>query len=232
MSDFSPPPQLVDETLLAQLGGVDSPTVANAVEAFNLRDRTEGFIGGRVRALFPDLGVMVGHALTVRMSNAPGPVAGREGYWRMWEALERMPKPAVLVIQDESGTPHRVAYAGEVMATLAQRLGAVGMVTDGALRDLHEVRALGFHYYARYAVVSHANFEVTAVGEPVELDGERIVAGDLLHGDANGIVVVPPACLDGLMDAVERVRDRERRFMDFIKSPTFTLADAKAGTGY
>ena len=109
----------------------------------------------------------------------------------MYEALEKMPKPAVIVMKDVSGAPHRVAYAGEVMATLAKRLGAVGMVTDGALRDVKEVRELGFHYFMKYPVVSHANFEILEIGIPVEMDGEIINTGDILHGDANGIVVVP-----------------------------------------
>jgi regulator of RNase E activity RraA len=217
---------------LAFLQGVDSPTISNAIEPFKVRDRTEGFIGGSVRALFPDLGVMVGHAVTVTVTNGPGAPADRAGYWRMWEAVTATGGPTVLVMQDVSGAPTRVAYAGEVMATLAQRLGVVGMVTDGGYRDLNEVHALGMHYYAAYAVVSHANFSIVDVGIPVVLDGQRIEPGDILHGDANGIVIVPPEVLANLPGAVAEVRDRERRTMDFIKSDAFSLEAVKAGRGY
>jgi regulator of RNase E activity RraA len=232
MSESSPNDLVLSDDTLAFLRSVDSPTIANAVETFSVRDRTEGCIGGKVEALFPELGIMVGHALTVTIDNQPGPIAGREGYWRMWEALAGMPKPAVIVMQDFSGQPSRCAYAGEVMATLAQRLGAVGMVTDGGYRDLAEVRALGFHYYAAYKVVSHGNFGVVDVGVPVSLDGATVNTGDLLHGDANGIVVIPSEVLAGLPEAVRAIQDRERRFMEFIRGDRFTLADAKAGTGY
>ena len=68
---------------------VDSPTISNAIEPFKVRDRTEGFIGGEVRSLFPEMPPMVGAALTVTMNNTPGAVAGRENYWRMYEALRR-----------------------------------------------------------------------------------------------------------------------------------------------
>lgn len=166
---------------------VDSPTMANAIERFGVRDRTEGFFGGDIQCAFPELGNMVGRALTVTMSNAPGPLAQREGYWRMWHALEEMEGPTVLVIADVSGAPSRVAYAGEIMSRLAARLGGVGMVTDGALRDVAEVRALGFHYFMRFPVVSHANYEIVSVGDPVNLGGQRVMTGDLLHGDQNGI---------------------------------------------
>jgi regulator of RNase E activity RraA len=222
---------LTDERL-AFLRSVDSPTIANAVEVFKVRDRTEGFVGGAVRCLFKDLGVMVGRALTVTVGNEPGEVASRDGYWRMWQTLEQMAGPTVLVMQDVSGRPSRCAYAGEVMATLAQRLGAVGMVTDGGYRDVDEVHALGMHYYAAYHVVSHGNFSVLDVGVPVELDGQRIETGDILHGDVNGIVVVPPTVLDGLPDAVAQIRDRERRVMEFIRGDAFTLDGVKSGRGY
>lgn len=232
MSVFTPPAAALTNEHLDYLRGVDSPTIANAVEVFNVRDRTEGFIGGNVKSLFTDLGTMVGQALTVTVGNASGPIAGRDGYWKMWEVLERMPKPSVLVMQDISGEPNRCAYAGEVMATMAQRLGAVGMVTDGGYRDINEVHALGLHYFAAYHVVSHGNFEIVDVGVPVTLDGETINTGDILHGDVNGIVVIPAEVLGGLREAVEKIQDRERRFMSFIRSDGFTVADAKAGTGY
>jgi 4-hydroxy-4-methyl-2-oxoglutarate aldolase len=222
----------VSEQDLEFLKSVDSPTIANAIEPFQVRDRTEGFIGGEVRALFPEMAPMVGVALTVTMTNRPGEIAGRETYWRMYEALSHLPAPSVLVVQDISGAPSRCALAGEVMATMAMRVGAVGMVTDGGLRDVHEVRRLGFGYFARYVVVSHGNFGVVDVGEPVTLDGQEVRTGDILHGDANGIVVVPRQVLEGLPEAVEEVRTRERATMDFINGPGFTIAAARKRAGY
>ena len=64
------------------------------------------------------------------------------------------------------------------------------------------------------------------------MDGEVINTGDILHGDANGIVVVPPSVIDGLPAAVEKVREHERKIMEFYRSDRFTIADAKAGRGY
>jgi 4-hydroxy-4-methyl-2-oxoglutarate aldolase len=217
---------------LAFLRGVDSPTIANAIESFKVRDRTEGFIGGEVRALFPELPPPVGVALTVTMTNTAGAIAERENWWRMYEALSQVPPPSVLVVQDISGAPSRYAQAGEVMVTLAMRLGAVGMVTDGGLRDVDEVCRLGFGYFARYVVVSHANYEIVDIGEPVTVDGQEVRTGDILHGDANGIVVVPREVLYGLPEAVQEVRTRERATMDFINSPEYTIAAARKRAGY
>jgi regulator of RNase E activity RraA len=217
---------------LTFLRSVDSPTIANAIERFELRDRCEGFIGGSIRCLFPELDVMLGYAVTVTMSSAPGPVAGREGYWKMWQTLETAPKPAAIVVQDVSGSPTRCAYFGEVMATIAHRLGAVGVVTDGGVRDLNEVRAMGLQYFAPHPVVSHGNFFIADVGIPVTLDGQVVQPGDLLHGDANGIVVVPHQVIDELPAAVAAVREREKRMMDYVRGPDFSLEGLRGLSGY
>jgi regulator of RNase E activity RraA len=211
---------------------VDSPTIANAVEPFKVRDRAEGFIGGSVRAMFPELGVMLGYALTVTMTNQPGPLLSREGWWRMFEAIEQAPNPVVVVVQDVSGAPTRCAYFGEVMATLAQRLGAVGIVSDGGVRDLAEVRAMSMHYFAPYAVVSHGNFGIVDVGVPVTIDGQQVQTGDLLHGDLNGIVIVPSEVVPELPETIDRIRAREQKMIDYMRGDTFSLTGLKDVAGY
>ncbi len=105
------------------------------------------------------------------------------------------------------------------------------MVTDGAFRDVAEVRALGFHYFMKYPVVSHSNFWIESVGEPIELDGQRVVTGDILHGDANGIVIVPEAVLAGIGDAVTKVRSSEQSTMEYIRSADFDYAEFKTRAG-
>jgi regulator of RNase E activity RraA len=221
-----------NENSVAFLREVDSPTVANAIERLAVRDRCEGYIGGAVRAMFPELGVMVGRALTVTMESRSGAVADREGHWRMWEALVQIPRPSVVVVKDLNGEPTRCAYFGEVMATIAKACGAVGIVCDGGVRDLHEVRALGVHYFAPYAVVSHGNFRIVDVGIPVTIDGQRVETGDVLHGDVNGIVIVPSNCLETLPDAIDEIRARERKILDYARQPGFTLEGLRKTGGY
>jgi len=217
------PIEALTKSQLKFLGSVDSPTVANAIELLNVRDRTEGFLDGDIRCEFPEFSPMVGVALTVEMSDQAGEPGDKKHWWHMWEALEEMPEPAVLVMKDVSGHPNRVAYAGEIMARLAMRLGAVGMVTDGALRDVAEAQALGFHYFMKHAVVSHGNFAVSSVGNDVSLGGEIVRTGDVLHGDRNGVVVIPRSTMGELESAVETIRISERADMDLIDSTEFSL---------
>ncbi len=222
----------VDSELLAFLRSVDSPTISNAIENLRARDRCIGYVGGSVRCMFPELGVMVGHALTVTMDSQPGPVADREGHGRMWEALLETPRPSVVVVKDLTGAPSRCAYFGEVMASVAKACGAVGVITDGGLRDIAEVRAMGLHYFAPHAVVSHGNFRIVDVGLSVTLDGQPIETGDLLHGDLNGIVIVPKELLPQLPEAVDQVRRKERKMLDYIRAAGFDLKGFRDLGGY
>ena len=78
------PERAFSDEQLEFLKSVDSPTIANAIEPFQLRDRTDGYIGGNIGCLYPDLGVMVGQALTVKAPIRPvrsraGTVIGRCG---------------------------------------------------------------------------------------------------------------------------------------------------------
>jgi regulator of RNase E activity RraA len=100
----------------------------------------------------------------------------------------------------------------------------VGLVTDAGVRDVPEVRALGFHYFARGTVASHAHFRIVRVGVPIQVRGVVIHPGDVLHGDENGLLTVPAEGLDALPAAVEQIRGRERELLDYVRSPEFTLA--------
>ncbi|MCC6176502.1 MAG: RraA family protein [Chloroflexi bacterium] len=209
--------------LMEKLCAIDSPTISNAIEPFKLRDRTQGYTGFDIRCLFPQFGTMLGYAVTALCDNSPGPVAGRAGYFDWLKAIEASPKPVVCVFQDVSPRRTHSCYMGEVMATTAQKLGSIGLITDGGVRDLAEVEALGFHYFAPGAVVSHGNIAITRVGVPVTISGLTVRPGDLLHADRNGIVLIPDEAAEGLPDAVDEIRQRERRTMEFVQSPDFSL---------
>lgn len=214
---------------IERLQSIDSPTIANAIEPFKVRDRTMGFTGLDIRCLFPDLGTMLGYAVTaiVDTTTAGAPPAGI-GFLRLWEALHDSPKPAVLVFQDAGPRRSHSAHFGEMMCTTAVRLGAIGLVCSGGVRDLNEVMALGFHYFAPGAVVSHGLPRCLDVNVPVTIDGLRIEPGDLLHGDLNGLVLIPEDIADQVADEADRVRDVERQRLEFIQGPNFSIEALRA----
>jgi regulator of RNase E activity RraA len=109
------------------------------------------------------------------------------------------------------------------MATVFKRLGAAGLVTDCAVRDIPEVRALGFHYFARGTVASHGSFRIVRVGVPIQICGVVVRPGDVLHGDENGLLLLPPGVEKELPRAVDAIRTGERRLMQWVESDSFTL---------
>ncbi len=209
---------------LQVLKSLDTPTICNAIETFGVRGRIEGFLGMDIHCLFPELGTMIGYALTVKVDSTTPEVPGDDEVWREWvRAMDAAPKPIVLVFQDIGPQPRKSAHIGEVMVTIARRLGVTGLITNGGVRDINEVRALGFHYFSAGIVPSHGNPRLLQVNVPVSLDGVKIEPGDLLHGDTNGATTIPLSIAERVADAVLQVQAKEGELMGYIKSDEFTL---------
>jgi 4-hydroxy-4-methyl-2-oxoglutarate aldolase len=209
---------------LAALAAIDSPTVANAIERFQVRRRIDGYADRDLRCAFPGLGTTVGYAVTCTADSTTEGRADGAGLIGLWAALEAAPKPAVLVIKDVGPDRRKGCHMGEIMATTAKALGAVGCVSDGGLRDVREVEALGgFQYFCPGFVVSHGQPVILDVDVPVEIHGLPITPGTLLHGDVNGLLVVPDAIAGQVAAACDAVRAEERALLDLITAPGFTV---------
>ena len=216
---------ILKETV-AVLRSLSTPTVSNAIELFNLRPRNEGYLSPDIRCLFPELGVMVGRAVTLRFA-AEQPATRPGSRYESWKYILETPEPRVLVLQDLDQPPGAGAYLGEVMATIHQRLGCVGAVTNGFVRDLDEVRALGFHFFAAGVCVSHAYVHLVDFGAPVKVGGMTIHTGDLLHADKHGVLVVPDGIADKIAGAAAQVAEREQCLIAHCKSPDFSIGELK-----
>lgn len=209
--------------VLRALQTLNTPTVANAIETFDVRPRSTGFMSSDVRCALPNLGVMVGYAATAKIRATLKPEPGAAVNRRvMWEHILSLPEPRVVVIQDLDEAPMG-SFWGEVNANIHRALGCVGTVTNGGVRDLDEVEALGFHLFASHIQVSHAYVHVVEVGTPVEVGGMTVKPGDLLHGDKHGITNIPLEIADDVFNAALQVEARERKIIDLCKSPDFSI---------
>jgi regulator of RNase E activity RraA len=209
---------------LDELRAIDSPTIANAIEYFEIRPRVSGYCGTNVRCLTPDAGFMLGYAVTCHGDSTTESKNLRE-HAALYKAIyELQPLPAVVVIGDD-GDPGRIdlsCHAGEMMATTMKRVGAVGLVTNGGLRDIREINALGgFHYFGRGLVVAHGRPSIYDVGAVVNIDGMEVHPGDLLHGDENGITVIPHEIADKVAAKAREHRDMEQKHLEEILGPKF-----------
>jgi 4-hydroxy-4-methyl-2-oxoglutarate aldolase len=214
-------------SVLEELRALDTCSVSNAIERLEVRLRNEGFVHGTAKCQFPSLGSMVGYAATGRIRTATPPMTHRCYYDRMdwWSYVASIPEPRVMVLQDTDHSPGVGAFVGEIHASIGLALKCVGCVTNGAVRDLPAVEALGFHLFAGCVSVSHSYAHVIDFGEPVEVGGLKIHPGDLLHGDRHGVLTVPLKIAAEIPAEASEILASERTLTELCCSPKFSLEE-------
>ena len=211
----------LEPALLDELRTFTTPSIANAMETFDVRPRNEGYMDASVRCMFPELGVVNGYAATATIRAAePGEDASRA----LWAHLRTLPEPRLVVVQDLDEPPGVGSLWGEVNANIHQAFGAVGVITNGCVRDLDEMRALGFHAFAGSVGVSHAYVHVVEVGVAVTVGGLVVEPGDVLQGDQHGVIAIRPDIAKELPDAVRKIEADERGVIDLFRGENFDAA--------
>jgi 4-hydroxy-4-methyl-2-oxoglutarate aldolase len=215
---------------LAALRRLDSCTVCNAVEACHVRLRNEGFADASIRCMFPSLPPMVGYAVTaqIRCSDPPPDAHAWLDRTDWWDHILSQPAPRIVVIEDLDPEPGRGALLGEVHANILVALECVGAATNGAVRDLGSVGAMGFSFFARYPALSHSYAHIVKVGTPVEIGGLKVNPGDLLHGDPHGILSIPLEIAGDIPLVAARIADKERALIGLCRAPDFSPEKMRA----
>ncbi len=213
------------KALIDVLRRFDTCSVCNAIEAFDVRLRNEGFTDGSLHCRFPSAPPMVGHAVTMRIKGGVQSADGRpfEDRTDWWAFLAKVPAPRVVVIQDIDRRPGLASFVGEIHARIMASLGCVGVITNGAVRDLGRLGDARFQMYSSTLSVSHAYAHIVDFGGEVEVAGLRIMPGDLLHGDRHGVIVVPPAIAQKIPEVIRRNEEQENRIVEYCGSQDFTL---------
>lgn len=216
-----PGPLSADE--LQALAAISTPTVCNAMETFEVQSRATGFMNPTIRPVVLTRPAMVGYACTAKIRAGAPPEAGVAASRReMWEHILTVPAPRVVVLEDLDDPPVG-AFWGEVQANIHRALGCVGTITSGGVRDLDEVRALGFQFFAARVMVSHAYVHIVEVGCPVTVGGLTVRPGDLVHGDQHGVAVIPATIARDIPAAARMVEARERAIIALCQSDEFSL---------
>ncbi len=171
-----------------------------------------------VRCMFGELGPLVGYAATATIrAREPGESRDRD----LWAHVLSVPAPRVVVIQDLDDPAGVGSMWGEVNSNIFQAFGAIGIVTTGCVRDLDEMRSLGFHAFAGSVGVSHAYVHVVDVGVPVMVGGLEVAPGDLLHGDQHGVISVPHDVAERLPAAIRDLEQKEKGVISMFRAEDF-----------
>jgi regulator of RNase E activity RraA len=207
-------------TTLAKLAKFDTPTICNVIELFDIQPRNRGYMDARVKCCFPEFPPIVGYACTAGF-RSDAPPAGGDAYGSIQKQLEQfaaLPGPAVVVFQDLDDPPAAAVF-GEVMCSTYQAFGSVGLVTNGAGRDLEQVRALKYPVFTGSTICSHGYCHMLHLGLPVRVGGLMVNQGDLLHGDANGVTGIPLAIAAEVADIGDEFVAAEAIVLDYVKAP-------------
>ncbi len=210
---------------LSLLRRFDTPTVCNVIELLDVRPRNEGFMDRSIKACFPRLPPVVGYATTATFRSAQ---PGEKGdvYASLVDQVERIlgevPAPRMVVFQDLDDPPAAATF-GEVMCTVYQAFGCVGLITSGAARDLEQVDKLGFACFASSTIASHGYSRTIDVNVPVRVGGIEIRPGDVLHADANGVTTIPRDLVAEVALACQKFMDAEALVLDYAKAGAPTV---------
>lgn len=210
----------ISRETLAKLAKFDTPTICNVIELFYVRPRNRGYMDHRVKCNFPELPPAVGFACTAAFRSDAAP-AGGDAYGSIGAQLEqfaKLPGPAVVVFQDLDDPPAAAVF-GEVMCSTYQAFGSAGLVTNGAGRDLEQVRAIKYPVFTGSTICSHGYCHMLHLGLPVRVGSLMVNQGDLLHGDANGVTNIPPEIATEVADIAGEFIAAEELVMNYVKAP-------------
>jgi len=210
---------------LLQLKRWNTPTIYNGWEQITRHDRTQHAINlEETRDFMPQMGPMVGYAVTlvVEIGNPRHPPANPKAWSEYRRYVASVAGPKIVVVQDLDKPRVIGSFWGEVNSNTHRALGCVGTITDGAIRDVDEMTNAGFKALARRLCVGHAYSCPVRWDCTVEVFGQKIEPGQLVHADKHGFLAIPDEDVSRLLDAA--------RFMDSNECNT-VIAAARATSG-
>jgi 4-hydroxy-4-methyl-2-oxoglutarate aldolase len=168
---------------------------------------------------------VTGRAFTILYGPAGKP-AGTVG-----DYIDDVP-PGAVVVLDNGGRENATVW-GDILTWVAHRRGVAGTVIDGACRDTHLSRDLNYPVYSRsYSMrTGKDRVQVEAMNIVVNIGDARVAPGDLLRGDADGVLVIPREHEDAVLAAAEEIDSIEQQIRALIDQGK-TLAEARRQLGY
>ena len=218
-------PRCLSHGDLLELKRWNTPTIYNGWEQITAHDAArDGFNLEETRDFMPQMGPMVGYAVTVvaEPGNPDHPKDNPNAWSEYRRYVASVPGPKIVVVQDLDKPQVFGSFWGEVTSNFHRALGCVGTITDGAVRDVDEMTNAGFKALARRMCVGHAHSWPVRWGCEVVVFGRTIQPGQLIHADKHGFLAIPEEDEARLLEAA--------RFMDGNECQT-VIAAARSAAG-
>lgn len=195
----------MDENV-SRIAGLDCATLSDALDRLG--------VPGQCARISPraDAFRLSGRAMTVAYG-AAGQPPGTVGDYIDDAA------PGSVIVLDNRGREDATVW-GDILTQIAHRRGLAGTVIDGVCRDVSLCRALNYPVFSRGAWMRTGKdrVQVESVGAPVSIGGVRVAPGDLVRGDADGVVVLPRHLENEVLAAAEEIHRAEEAIRDAITS--------------
>ena len=175
--------------------------ISDALDAAGFRQQA---LRHTIRPLLPET-VVVGRAMPVLCLDVYE--ISDEPYQQEIAAVDSLKENDVIICSTNGST--RICFWGELLSTAAQARGARGAVIDGFIRDIRKIVAMRFPVFTTglSPVDSNGRGEVVAYNVPIECGGVTVNPGDIVFGDADGVVIIPQNIEKTVIDAaLEKVR--------------------------
>ncbi len=214
-----PEPLAVEDDVLARFRKLSTAAVSDALDKVRIPGAALG-----IAPLF-ECDTVVGRAFTVAYRPA-----GREP-GTVGDFVDDVPPGGVVVI-DNAGRLDCTVWGG-IMTTLAARRGIAATVINGVCRDVRVARDAGYPMFTagRFMRTGKDRVELASLGEPVALGGVKVAAGDLVVGDADGVVVVPREHEQEVLAHALAVDEKEEAIVAHINGGA-SLREARSRYGY
>lgn len=144
-----------------------------------------------------------------------------------YKAMPEGPQPSIAAIEDIDYPNCIGAYWGEVNTTIHKGFGMSGALTNGVMRDLGDM-AENFPVIAGNIGPSHGFVHVRSINQPIRIMGMDVRAGDLIHADRHGAVVIPTDVIDALQTAILKMQETEKLVLDPARREGFDFAAFEA----
>ena len=186
-------PEVDAERLALVCDRLYTPVVGDVLDQLG---RTHQFLPQAIHALRPDV-VLVGRAMPVLITDVFE--AQRSPFGRLTEALDQLEPGEVYLARN--GRAQCAAW-GEILTATARARGAAGAVIDGFHRDTVRVLEQDWPVFSRGSFAQDAGIRTSVVDYrvPLEIDGVLVSPSDLIFGDIDGVVVVPRAVEDEVLE--------------------------------
>lgn len=141
-------------------------------------------------------------------------------------------EPGTVVVLANGGRDD-VTVWGDILTEVAHRKGIAGTVIDGINRDVALALELGYPIYSRdsWMRTGKDRVQVEATQIPVSIGNVRVAPGDLLRGDADGVVVIPREFEDKVLDTAEQIQKAEDAIRACVRSG-MSLREAREKYSY